>query len=642
MAGRKIYLDSVPVAEFWQRIHRALVEKDLDRPPAGEEEVAAEEAVGRVLSRPVFARLSSPGYPAAAIDGVAVRAEQTFGAAEATPLTLKVPEDARWVDTGDQIPAGFNAVIMVEDLHRLSGDTLEIIAAASPGQHVRPVGEDLVAGELILPAGHRVRALDLGALLAGGAFRVTVWKPPRVALIPTGDEIVEPGTDPGPGQVVESNSRVQAALLREWGAEAVRWPVIRDDPETLAQALQEAAGCCHLVVVNAGSSAGAGDYTARVLEQLGTILVHGMAARPGKPVLFGFLGRVPVLGAPGYPFSSFLAFDLFVKPMLHLWLGLPVPQRQVLQAVLARRVVSPLGSEEFVRVKVGRVGERTLAFPLPRGAGLTSTLARADGLLRVPAASEGLEEGGEVEVELLVSVEAIAATLLVTGSHDVILDLLANRLARATPGARLSSAPVGSLAGLMAVRRGETHLAGIHLLDEETGEYNLPYVRRFLPGKRAVLVTLAHREQGLMVRPGNPKGISGIRDLAGPGVTFVNRQRGSGTRMLLDYHLRREGVDPASIAGYDREEFTHLGVAAAVAAGIADTGPGILAAARAFGLDFIPVGRERYDLLIPAEQYEHPLVQEVLGVLRSPGFQAEVRALGGYTLEDTGQETWVG
>jgi len=498
----------------------------------------------------------------------------------------------------------------------------------------------------VLPANHRLRPVDLGVIAACGYATVPVRRQPRVAILPTGTELIPPEEAAArgvrPGELIEFNSLVLAAQVREWGGLPTRFPIVPDDFERLLEATREAARTHDLVLINAGSSAGSEDFTARVVSTLGTLLVHGVAVRPGHPVILGILrvdGRsVPVIGVPGFPVSAALTGEIFVEPLLARWLGLPPRRRPRLDAVLTRKLLSPLGDEEWVRVTVGRVGERYVAAPLSRGAGVLSSLVRADGILRIPRFVEGYDQGETVAVELYTDPEAIEGTILAIGSHDMALDLMAQFLAERWPGRRLRSANAGSLGGLIALRRGECHLAGTHLLDPESGEYNLPYVRRYLAGVPVVVVTLAHREQGLMVAPGNPKGIRDLRDLARPDVRFVNRQRGAGTRVLLDYSLQRLGIDPASIPGYDREELTHLAVAAAVASGRADVGLGIRAAAAAMGLDFLPLALERYDLVIPQDLYEDPWFRPLRELLHDSRFRAAVAALPGYDVRAMGVE----
>ncbi len=636
MQRRKVFLAST-AAEAAMEEYLIRLESRGAMPELPGEPVAVEAALGRVTAEAVFAALSSPHYHAAAMDGIAVRAAETFGAAETTPVRLSVGAQAVAVDTGDPVPAGFDAVIMVEDLNWPTDGVVEIVAPAVPWQHIRPLGEDIVATELLLPANHRIRAVDLGALLAGGLTKVKVRRRPVVAILPTGTELVEPGELLQTGSIIESNSRVLAGLVTEWGGQPWRCGIVPDDYAQIRARVQEAAAAADIVVINAGSSAGSEDFTAAIIAELGELTVHGVAIKPGKPVMLGLVGNKPCIGIPGYPVSAVITFDLFVKSLVSRLQGVAVPERETVSANLTRSVVSALGAEEFVRVALGVVGDKMVATPMSRGAGITLSLVRADGWLRVPRLSEGYREGQTVTVELLRPRAEIARRLVAIGSHDVALDLLASCLRQRFPAMSLSSAHVGSLGGLIALRRGEAHLAGIHLLDEATGEYNFPYLEQYLPDQPIVLVNLVYREQGLMVAPGNPKRIEGIADLARPEVTFVNRQRGAGTRLLLDFRLKQLGIPGERIQGYQREEFTHLAVAAAVQSGAADAGLGIRTVAQALGLDFLPVSPERYDLAIPAHLFPTDPIQNLLAVIRSPQFLRAVTALGGYDLRDTGK-----
>src|SRR5579884_613461 len=631
-----MYLHDIPLdeayARFWTALERAGA---LARLPA--EAVPLDEALGRVTAGPVWARLSSPHYHGSAMDGVAVRAEDTVGASETTPLRLRLGEQAYWVYTGDPLPPGTNAVIMLEHLQVLGDREVEIMAPVAPWQHVRPIGEDIVATELVLPEGRVLSPVDVGAAAAAGLTELCVRRRPRVAILPTGTEIISVGAPLHPGAIIDSNSLVLAGQVREWGGEPTRYQPTPDVYEQLRAQVLEALEGHDVVVVNAGSSAGSEDFTASLLEELGELAAHGVAIRPGHPVVLGVARGKPFLGIPGYPVSAVLTSELFLRPLLCRLLGVPVPERPRLSATITRKVLSPMGEDEFLRVKLGKVGGRVVATPLQRGAGVLMSLVRADGLVRLPRFSEGVHAGETVEVELLRSPGEVERTIVAIGSHDLTLDLLSDALARQRPGWSLSSSNVGSLGGLIALQRGECHLAGSHLLDEQSGEYNWPYVRRSLRGRDVVLMTLVYRDQGLIVPPGNPKEIQTLRDLTRQDVLFVNRQRGAGTRVLLDYKLRELGIAPSDIRGYEREEYTHLGVAAAVAGGSADVGLGILAAARALGLDFIPLLKERYDLVIPREFYTSELLAPLLEIIRGPEFRATVEALGGYDTSETGQ-----
>ncbi|MCH8310532.1 MAG: molybdopterin biosynthesis protein, partial [Chloroflexi bacterium] len=358
--------------------------------------------------------------------------------------------------------------------------------------------------------------------------------------------------------------------------------------------------------------------------------------RPGYPVVLGVVGGKPTLGIPGYPVSAALACELFVKPLLEQALGVRIPSRSTAEATMARNVHSSLGEDEFLRVKLGRVRDRMIATPIQRGAGVIMSLVRADGLVKIPRFNEGVEAGASVSVDLLRPLEAIERTIVATGSHDLVLDLIASELTSGD-GVSFASSNVGSLGGLRAIDRGEAHLAGTHLLDEETGEYNVPHLRRYVRNQSVVLVNLVHRVQGFIVPKGNPARIQTLEELTREGVVFVNRQRGSGTRALLDYKLAEAKIDPSSIAGYQREEYTHLAVAAAVAGGKATVGLGILSAARAIGMDFIPLFEEQYDLAIPEDVYESELLAPMLALIRSPEFRVKVEALGGYDASKMGE-----
>ena len=632
MDERNIYLENIPLAQARARLIDALRAGERDGPLPGER-VALAQALGRVTAEGVYARLSSPHYHAAAMDGYAVAAAMTRSATETRPLTLRLPEEAQPVNTGDALPPGADSVIMIEHTQELDGERIAIRSAVAPWQHVRPLGEDMVASELVLPPNHVLRPVDLGALAGCGHDSVLVRRRPRVHILPTGSELVPPGVEPAPGQIIESNSLVLAAQIRAAGGKARVLASVADEPgdirEALLAALREAPD---LVLLLSGSSAGSRDYSAAVLRAEGQLLVHGVAVRPGHPVILGMARGVPVIGVPGYPVSAALTGELFVLPLLRQWLGLAEAPREQVRAIMTRKLVSPTGDDDYVRVTLAQVGERLLAAPLGQGAGVITSLVRADGLALVPRFSEGLNKGAETSVQLLRPLKEVRGSLLVQGSHDPLLDLLAQWLAER--GQRLVSANVGSLGGLVALRRGEAHLAGTHLLDEDSGDYNLAALRQWLPEEPLRLVTFAHREQGLIVASGNPLGLRGLEDL--PRLRFINRQRGSGTRVLLDYELGRLGIAAADVTGYGQEVYTHLAVAAAVASGAADCGLGLRRAALALGLDFVPVGEERFDLCIPERHSGHPGVVALLAVMAEGAFRAALGREPGYDARATG------
>jgi putative molybdopterin biosynthesis protein len=653
-----IYLRDIPLSEAQFRLQHALESAGLWGILGIEEIPLDEQAVGRVLAEAVWARISSPNYHASAMDGFAVRTADTSGATPGRPVKLlcslegRAPQ-AAYIDTGDPMPAWADGVIPIEVVESVDREgaidqnlrnpyAIRIRAAATPWQNVRPLGEDMVASQLVLPVGHTLRPIDLGAIATSGHDRVRVARQPRVAILPTGSELVSIGQQPHSGEITEFNSLILAGQVNGWGGRAVRFPITIDNFESIKTCVLEAAQSHDLILLNAGSSAGSEDYSAQVVETLGDLLVHGVAVRPGHPVILGMIklagnlpGAVPIIGIPGFPVSAALSGEIFVEPLLSRWLGRPPLAPATIKASLTRKVTSPPGDDDYLRVVVGQVGDRLLAAPLARGSGVISSLIRADGIVIIPAGSQGLPAGAEVSVRLYRQPDELRRTILAIGSHDLTLDLLAQFLAE--HDRRLVSSNVGSLGGLIALRRGEAHLAGSHLLNPATGEYNRSYIRQYLPGKPVKIVALVERQQGLIVQPGNPKDIKSLVDLVKPNVIMVNRQKGAGTRVLLDYYLERLGLHPEGIRGYAHEEFTHLAVAAAIASGRADAGLGIAAAAQALGLDFIPLMKEPYELIIPQEFFASEHLRPLFDILAEPAFRQAIAALPGYDVSHMGE-----
>lgn len=642
-----IYLHDIPLPQAKSRLEEALQAAGLDGILGVEEILLNEFAYGRVLANPIWATISSPHYHASAMDGYAIRSEYTVNASPSTPIDLLINQQASYVDTGDPLPAWADAVIPIENIERdpsknasLNLNSVRIRAAVTPWSHVRPMGEDMVATQLVLPAGHTLRPVDLGAIAASGHATVQVARKPRIAILPTGTELVPVGQPVKPGDIIEYNSIALAAQVISWGAEATRYPITADDFEMICHRVREAAQDHDLILLNAGSSAGSEDFSSRVVEKLGELLVHGVAVRPGHPVILGMIDNhpnpVPIIGVPGYPVSALLTGEIFIEPLIARWLGRPPLAPIKIKARLTRKVTSPAGDDDYMRLAVGRVGEQILAAPLSRGAGVISSLVRADGITILPAGIQGLAAGSEVEVNLYRHPDEIDNTIFAIGSHDITIDILAQFLV--ARNRRLVSANVGSMGGLVALCRGESHLAGSHLLDPETGEYNLKYIHQVLPEIPVKLIVLVGRQQGLLVVKGNPKNITSLEDLSRSEVSYVNRQNGAGTRVLLDYHLRLLGIAPTTINGYQQEEYTHLGVAAAIVSGRADCGLGIAAAAKALDLDFIPLYQERYDLVIPVRFYEDVLLEPLIKLLKDEDFKKEVASLPGYDIDQMGEE----
>ena len=608
------------------------------------EEINVEDALDRVTSEPVFARISAPSYHSAAMDGIAVRAEETYGATEKAPKILDMGSNTLWINTGQALPEGYNAVVMIEKIHQPDETRVEIRSSAYPWQNVRKVGEDIVATQLLLPQSHVVRSCDMGALVAAGIFRIMVRKRPRVIIIPTGSELVRHDaiadlTRLGKDQIIESNSVTLSGMVREAQGEPLVFDITPDEEGEIRDALLRAADSdADLIIINAGSSAGSRDYTADIVAEIGEVLVHGVAMMPGKPTILGVIHEKPVIGIPGYTVSAIMSFEQFARPLLVSLQSLAAPKDQFISVQPSVDIPSKLGMEEFIRVNIGKVGDRFVATPLPRAAGSITTVTTAEGIIRIPSFSEGVRQDESVNAELLVDEEELLNTLVVIGSHDITIDILADEI-RHTTGKhiRIASGNVGSLGGLIAIRKGICHFAGSHLLDIETGEYNVSYVKRYLKGTRVSLFRLVFREQGLIVQKNNPKGVKGIRDLTRDDISFVNRQAGSGTRILFDYTMARAGIKPDSIKGYTHEEFTHMSVAVDVLSGVADCGMAIYAAAKALDLDFIPLHREQYDLVMATSLLNDQNIVAVLDTIRSQGFRDRVESLGGYDPTRSGE-----
>lgn len=630
--GQKVYLSNYELKDAVKMYFDKLTNLRKEK-----ENINTWDANGRVTAVPVYSSMSSPFYNSSAMDGIAVKSTSTIGASDRNHIVLQEGKDYIVVDTGDPIPKEFDSVIMVEDLIRVDDNKVKIYKSAVPWQHIRALGEDIVENQLIIPSNHKIRPVDIGTMIAGGVNTVDVYKRPQVGIIPTGTEIVEPGTELKVGDIVEFNSRTFSAQVLNWGGIPNRYNIVDDAYEDIKNIVKKAAGENDIVLINAGSSAGREDFTAKVIEELGQVVIHGVAIKPGKPVIMGIVDNKPVIGIPGYPVSAYFIMELIVKKLVESYQGIESKPLKTVKATLSRRVMSSLKHLEFVRMKLGYVGNKLIATPLTRGAGATMSLVRADGILEVPQSSEGVEAGEKIEVKLLKDEEDIKNTVVCIGSHDPIIDVASDLIHVRNKDYYLSSAHVGSMGGIMALKKGETHIAPIHLLDMHSGQYNVSYIKKYLSDKNIYLVKGVKRIQGLMVKKGNPLNIKDFKDIVDGKVKFVNRQRGSGTRLLLDYNLKKLGINPNQILGYEREEFTHLSVAAAVAAGDVDCGLGVYSAAKMMDLDFIPFCNEEYDIAVPEEYLKMDIIKEFIEVIKSEEFAKELDKLGGYDYSNIGE-----
>lgn len=621
---RNTYIDNIDVDEAGERYYTK-----LDLKPKYEE-VDLVNSLNRVTSKAVYAKASSPNYNAAAMDGILVQAENTIGATDRNPKILEEDKDFIYVNTGNVVKNPYDSVIMIEDVIQLEKGKIQILKSSHPWQHIRPIGEDIIATEMILPSKHQIRPIDIGALIAGGIKKVEVYKKPELGIIPTGSEIVDEIDNLKVGNIVDSNSRVFEAMIIENHGIPNRYSPVKDDYETLKTKVLKGVEENDILLVVAGSSAGSKDYTAKIIEDLGEVVIHGVALKPGKPTILGIIEGKPIIGIPGYPVSAYLVFETFVKPLILEFMGLKEEKDLFTEAIISKKITSSLKSRELVRVNLGYVDDKLIATPLTGGAGVTMSLVKADGIAIIPQALEGVEAGSIVNVKLLKSLNRIKETIVSIGSHDMIMDILSDMT-------KLTSGHVGSMGGILAMRRGECHIAPIHLLDMETGGYNKSYVEKYFSGKKMALIRGVKRHQGFIVEKGNPKNIESFRDLLREDVIYVNRQRGAGTRILLDYYLDREKIDIEDIEGYDREMTTHMAVATAVQTGSATAGLGIYSAAKALDLSFVNVALENYDFLVAEKLLEDKRIKEFIKALQSKEFKDRVKSLGGYDFEDMGE-----
>ena len=629
MAKRNLYLKTVSVEEAYDKYYTALKEKNiLDKQV---EEVRTVDALSRITSEAIYAKCNSPLFNAAAMDGICVDSKKTKNASEENPIVLKLGVDYKIVDTGDAIKPPFDAVIMAEDVIEIDDETIKIVGPVSGWENIRPIGEDIVVGEMILESNHEIKPIDIGALIAGGISKIKCYKKMNVGIIPTGDEIIDMKDDPKEGDIIDSNSYMIKALVDESYGIGHRYNIVKDNYEQIKKQILESLNENDLTIVNAGSSAGTEDYTVHILRELGDVIVHGVSMKPGKPVILAIVNNKPVIGLPGYPLSAYLAFDLFVKPLL----ARKKEISEEIDAISSKRLISSLKFREYVRVKIGKVDGKYIAAPLNRGAASQMSMVRADGILVIPQNSEGIEAGEISKVKLIKNKSTLDNTLVSIGSHDILMDIVSDIMAKNYDGVTLSSTHVGSMGGLLALKRGETIIAPTHLLDENTGIYNIAIIKEVFGEGKISLIKGFNRIQGIMVKKGNPLNIKGIEDLTK--CKFVNRQRGAGTRVLFDYKLKTLGIDPKSIDGYDKELSTHMAVAASVASPYADAGMGVKSAADSMGLDFIEVGVEEYDFAIKTENLNDDKVKKFVEVIKGDELKNKLIELGGYGFENVGK-----
>lgn len=629
MGKRNLYLKTVSVEEAYDKYYNLLKEKNILNNQV--ETINTVDSLSRITSEAIFAKCNSPLFNAAAMDGICVDSKKTKNASEENPIVLKLGIDYNIVDTGDCVKPPFDAVIMAEDVIEVDNETVKIIVPVSGFENIRPVGEDIVAGEMILESNHKIKPIDIGALIAGGITKINCYKKLSVGIIPTGDEIIDSIDNPKEGDIIDSNSYMIKALVESCGNIGKRYNIVKDKYDDIKNKVLESVDENDITIVNAGSSAGTEDFTVHVLKEIGEVVVHGVSIKPGKPVILAIVNNKPVIGLPGYPLSAYLAFDLFVKPMLIKKSN----DIDFIDAISSKRIVSSLKFREYVRVKVGKVNDKYIAAPLDRGAASQMSMVRADGILVIPKNSEGINASEISKVSLLKNRSELDNTLVSIGSHDILMDIVADLMAKNYNNVSLSSTHVGSMGGLLALKRGETIIAPTHLLNEDTGIYNIDIIKEIFGEGKISLIKGFNRIQGLMVKKGNPLNIKGIDDLTK--CKFVNRQRGAGTRVLFDYKLKQHSIDSKLIDGYDKELTTHMAVAASVSSPYVDCGMGVKSAADSMGLDFIEIGVEEYDFAIETKNLTDEKVIKFIEVIKSNELIEKLKNIGGYGFDNVGK-----
>jgi putative molybdopterin biosynthesis protein len=638
LARQEQFLDTVTREEAIARFHR-----HLDLRPLGTEKVRLDAALNRVLARRVIAETDAPGFDRASVDGFALRAADTEGAGEATPKRLLLnpeiltpgvvpqipvtPGTATLIATGGMVPRGADAVAMIE--HTESGEAenglfIDLHRPAAPGQFIAFAGSDIARGETLLRAGQIVTSREIGMLAAVGLAEIEVWRKPVVAILSTGDEITEPGRPLRPGAVYDSNAAILVASVTEAGGIARPLGIAPDDEDLVAGRVGEALDTSDMVILSGGTSKGAGDLCYRAVARFKDpgVVVHGVALKPGKPLCLAVSHGKPIVILPGFPTSAIFTFHEFVAPVIRAFAGLPVEETRKVEAVLPLRIASEAGRTEFALVSLIRgEGDELFAYPTAKGSGAVTAFSQADGFIAMGAPVESLAAGTRVEAQLIAHPLCLP-DLVIIGSHCIGLDLLIDRLQ--AEGITVKALNVGSSGGLAAARRGECDIAGIHLMDPASGAYNRPFLTpalELLPGYR--------RLQGIVFRPGDARfeGRSAAEALAAaladPDCLMVNRNAGSGTRILTDRLL--SGARPP---GYWSQPKSHNAVAAAIAQHRADWGIAIETVARQYALGFIPVQDEHYDFIIPRSRIERELVRRFHELLQEPEVREALAGLG--------------
>ena len=631
---RNYYLNNIPIEGALESYFKHL-ENYFDTLET--EEILVTNSHNRISAEPIFANISSPNLNLAAMDGIACHHLSTIGATETSPITLQKSK-FEWIDTGDPIDDKFNAVIMIEDVSKVNKNKIKIYNSIPPMNHVREIGEDLIQSEMIIPENKKINHYDIGVCLAGGINKIKVKKVPKVRFIPTGSELINLGDKQTKGDLIEFNSYIITGILNDFGAISSTSKIIKDNKLEIENEILKSVKNNDIILVSAGSSAGSEDYTKEIISKLGHVIVHGVSIKPGHPVILGEIQNKPVIGLPGYPISAILITELIIKPIIEKKLNHKLIFNNTIKAKLARKLNSVMGEDEYIRATVGKINNEYVAVPLPGGAGVISSIQKANCLIKIPRNKEGFEKNQYIDINLLTDINKIDNTIICSGSHDIVLDLLKSFLLQKGNEYDMSINPIGSLGGLLSIDQNLCHMSGTHIFDPETNTYNTSYIKKFINKQEVEVINLVNRIQGIIVAKGNPEKIKNLQDLNNKDLNFVNRQKGSGTRILLDYMLDKEKINPSNITGYENEKNSHLAVSYAIYSGNSNVGLGIMSAAKSYNLDFIPLKEENFDIVIPKNILNEKYVELMLNIINSLEFKKAINNIGGYITKNTGKQ----
>lgn len=635
MLQDSLELNLVPLEEALERWNNEIDFKKAAK-LTGEEKIDVKDSLRRITAEDVPAKVSYPNFFMSGIDGIAVNSAITFNTSASNPMKLRLGEEGFFVDNGRQLPPACDAVIPIEKVKFHTIDLIEIYEKITPWENVRAAGHEVTAHEIIIPKNYKIRSLDIGAMLSSGVNKIKVRKKPRVGIISAGDNLMTLGKPLKEGYIYESTSYILSNILRELGAQPAIYDIAEENLDSLNKITAEAMAEEDIVVIIGGRSRGT-SLIVDLLIKTGELGVYGTCIKPGQSVCAGFIEGKCVVGLPHFPFSAFVAFEVFAQPVILKMLGLSAHSREKVSATIASTINSPFGIDEFMRVQLVNVGKKIVAVPVSRGADLLMSFVKADGVLRISKDISQISGGSIVEIELLTNRSNIDKNLIMMGTYDYTFNIIKNIIYKLDHKVNLHTYNIGSKQGLKAIKDGFAHFSGIHLFDSRSGDFNVPFVKEVLDGVPVIVLNLFHRYIGLVVKQGNPKNIKDLSDLKRADIKFINRNFGSGTRSIFDYALRKASVNPQEISGYAEESNNHMASAQAVASGSVDAALGIYVSAKALNLDFIPIMFERYDIVIPKKFLNDYKVQVLLHLINSEEFKKEVKDLQGYDFSYMGQ-----